>query len=101
MVWVTQGTIADRTREMLVDSDRGVALLRRLLLEQIERVRAGDDPLGVIRRPEDNDVIALPQEREKYGKDAAFLAESLAMSHVRYSPIRRQILSLLGLPADG
>ena len=30
MTWVTQGPIADRTRERLVGSDRGVALLRRV-----------------------------------------------------------------------
>jgi 5,5'-dehydrodivanillate O-demethylase len=100
MTWVTQGPIADRTREMLVDADSGIVLLRRLLFEQIERVRAGEDPLGIIRAPEDNETIELPQEREKYGKGGAFLAESLAMSHVRYSPIRGQILELLGLPAE-
>ncbi|MGH7894393.1 MAG: Rieske 2Fe-2S domain-containing protein [Candidatus Binatia bacterium] len=101
MAWVTQGPIADRTRETLVDTDRGVVLLRRLLLEQIERVRAGEDPLGIVRSPEENQVIELPQEREKYGEGDAFLAESLAMSHVRYSPIRDQIVALLGLPAAG
>ena len=55
MTWVTQGPIADRTRETLVDTDRGVALLRRLLFEQLERVRAGEDPLGVVRAPEENE----------------------------------------------
>ena len=98
MTWVSQGPIADRTRELLVDTDRGIVLLRRLLLEQIERVRAGEDPIGVVRSPEANRIIELPQEREKYGHGAAFLAESIAMSHVRYSPIREQILALLGLP---
>ena len=96
MTWVTQGPIADRTREMLVDTDRGIALLRRLLFEQIERVRAGQDPLGVVRAPEENRIIELPQEHDKYGKGGAFLAESLAMSHVRYSPIRDEILAFLG-----
>jgi 5,5'-dehydrodivanillate O-demethylase len=100
MAWLSQGPIADRTREMLTDADRGVVLLRRLLLEQIDRVRAGEDPLGVLRDPAENTIIELPQEREKYGGGEAFLAESIAMSHVRYSPIRDQILALLGLP-DG
>jgi 5,5'-dehydrodivanillate O-demethylase len=99
MTWVTQGAIADRTREMLVDADSGVVLLRRVLFEQIERVRAGEDPLGVIRAPQENEIIELPQEQEKYGQGDAFLAESLAMSHVRHSPIRQQILELLGMPA--
>ncbi|MEO6026822.1 MAG: Rieske 2Fe-2S domain-containing protein, partial [Candidatus Binatia bacterium] len=41
MAWVSQGAIADRTREMLVDTDRGIVLLRRILFEQIARVQAG------------------------------------------------------------
>lgn len=100
MTWVGQGPIADRTRERLVASDRGVVLLRRLLLEQIERVRAGEDPLGVVRSAEGNAIIELPQEREKYGAGDAFLAEAIAMSHVRYSPILDQIRAVLGLPAE-
>lgn len=94
MTWVTQGPIADRTRELLVDTDRGIALLRRLYLEQIERVRAGQDPMGVIRDAGAS-IVELPQEHDKYGGEG-FLAESVAMSHVRYSPIRDEILALLG-----
>ena len=82
MTWVSQGGIADRTREMLVDTDRGVVLLRQLFLEQIARVQAGEDPLGVVRSPAANEMIELPQEREKYGRGDAFLREALAMSHV-------------------
>ena len=100
MTWVTQGPVADRTRETLIDSDRGISLFRRMLFEQIERVRAGEDPLGTVRTPADNQIIELPQEREKYGQGAAFLAETIAMSHVRYSPIRDQILQLLGVTPD-
>jgi 5,5'-dehydrodivanillate O-demethylase oxygenase subunit len=99
MSWLSQGPIADRTREMLVDTDRGIGLLRRLFFEQIERVRAGLDPLGIVRSPGENELIELPQERDKYGKGDAFLAESVAMSHARYSPILPQIFDLLGFPA--
>jgi 5,5'-dehydrodivanillate O-demethylase len=95
MTWVSQGPIADRTRELLVDTDRGVVLYRRLLFEQLERVRAGHDPLGVIRSAEENDVIELPQERDKYGEGETFLDESMAMSHVRHSPIRDRIVEFL------
>jgi 5,5'-dehydrodivanillate O-demethylase len=52
MAWETQGPIADRAREHLAYSDRGVVLLRRLTREQIERVQQGLDPLGVVRDPE-------------------------------------------------
>jgi 5,5'-dehydrodivanillate O-demethylase len=49
--WETQGLVADREHERLATSDRGVALLREVMKEQIERVQQGLDPLGVIRDP--------------------------------------------------
>jgi len=52
MAWETQGPIANRSREHLASSDRGVVLLRRLVKEQIERVQRGLDPLGVVRDAE-------------------------------------------------
>lgn len=93
MTWISQGAIADRTREMLVDTDRGIVLYRRMLTEQAERATNGEDPLGVVRGNED--IIALPQEAEKYGDGEAFLAEALDATHVRYSPLRDQIIELL------
>jgi 5,5'-dehydrodivanillate O-demethylase len=56
MAWETQGPIADRTNEHLSYSDRGVAMLRKLLKENIDRVEQGLDPLGVIRDPAQADV---------------------------------------------
>jgi 5,5'-dehydrodivanillate O-demethylase len=49
MAWETQGPIADRSKEHLSYSDRGVVMLRRLMKEQVERVEQGLDPLNVIR----------------------------------------------------
>ena len=46
---VGQGAITLHSEEHLVSSDRGVSMLRRLLSKQIERVAAGDDPIGVVR----------------------------------------------------
>lgn len=97
MVWVSQGAIADRTRETLVSSDRGLLLLRQMYLEALEQVRAGGDPLGVIRDPEENRLIEFAQEHDKFGDGRRFLEQALALSHVRYSPIREQIRALLEL----
>jgi 5,5'-dehydrodivanillate O-demethylase len=52
MAWETQGPVADRSREHLASSDRGIVLLRRLLKENIERVQQGLDPMGVYRDPD-------------------------------------------------
>jgi 5,5'-dehydrodivanillate O-demethylase len=51
MVWETQRTIQDRTVERLATSDRAVVAMRELMFENIEKVRRGEDPLGVIREP--------------------------------------------------
>ncbi len=51
MALETQGPILDRTTERLGTSDRGVMLLRSMLLREMEIVERGDDPLGVIRDP--------------------------------------------------
>ena len=50
-IWETQGRINDRTVEHLSYSDRGVSLFRKLMFENIARVREGEDPLAVFRDP--------------------------------------------------
>ncbi len=64
MVWITQGAISDRTTERLGWSDKGIILYRSMLMEQMERVARGDDPLGVIRDPAVNvPMLEIPRER--------------------------------------
>lgn len=58
--WQGQGTVADRSREHLGRSDRGVQLFRNRLLEDAERVGRGEDPSGVVRDPAANVAIAFP-----------------------------------------
>ncbi|MBM2811893.1 MAG: hypothetical protein HW416_2652 [Chloroflexi bacterium] len=50
--WETQGVVADREHERLATSDRGIVLLRELMVQQIARVQAGLDPLGLERDPD-------------------------------------------------
>jgi len=57
MAWETQGPLADRSTEHLVSSDKGIVMLRNLLRIQIEKVKRGDDPIGVIRDPAQNTMI--------------------------------------------
>jgi 5,5'-dehydrodivanillate O-demethylase len=52
MAWETQGPIADRTRERLATSDRGVVMLREMVMREIGRVQQGQDPKGVMRDPD-------------------------------------------------
>ncbi len=67
LAWETQGALTDRTREHLATSDRGVVMLRRLLKEQLDIVRSGGDPMGVIRDPEKNRIIDLQVIHEPFG----------------------------------
>ncbi len=60
MAWETQGPIYDRSTEHTGASDYGIALVRKMLLEQIGVVQDGGDPMGLVRDPEQNHVIELP-----------------------------------------
>lgn len=67
MVWLTQGDISDRTTERLGTSDKGIILYRQVLLEQIDKVARGEDPLGVVRDPARNQpMIVIPRESKAH-----------------------------------
>jgi 5,5'-dehydrodivanillate O-demethylase len=57
MAWETQGPIADRTSERLTSSDRGVIMLREVMMREIKRVQEGLDPMGIIRDPSQHVMI--------------------------------------------
>ncbi len=65
MAWTSQGPtpIAERNKEKLGESDKGIILFRRLLKQQIEAVQQGREPMNVFRDPAQNACIELPQER--------------------------------------
>ena len=67
LAWESQGAITDRSQEHLAVSDRGIVMLRKLLKDQIEIVREGKDPIGVIRDPQKNKMIDLDTFHEAYG----------------------------------
>ena len=58
--WVGQGTLADRSREHLGRSDRGVTMMRRRFLADLDRIERNQDPKAVVRDPAVNECIALP-----------------------------------------
>jgi 5,5'-dehydrodivanillate O-demethylase len=94
MTWVTQGAIADRTKENLARSDKGLLLFRRLLEDEMAKVERGEDTLGVIRDPAENMVVDLPQEQHKFLDGAGFRTEFLTMGQARYSPLKDDVLAL-------
>lgn len=54
---VSQGDIRDRTQEQLGASDRGVTMLRRMMLREIRAVEEGRDPMNVVRLPEQDRLL--------------------------------------------
>jgi 5,5'-dehydrodivanillate O-demethylase oxygenase subunit len=54
---IGQGAIADRTKEHLAHSDRGVIQVRKLWMSAIQAVMRGEDPPGVIRDLKEEEMI--------------------------------------------
>jgi len=53
---IGQGPISIHPEEHLVLSDRGIIMLRRKWRKQLQRIEAGEDPIGVVRGP---DVVVV------------------------------------------
>ena len=64
--WVIQGPVSDRTTEHLGISDVGIIMYRRLLLEQLDVLADGGEPINVWRDPAKADLIVLPVEYWEY-----------------------------------
>ena len=92
MAWVTQGQIADRTKEHITKSDLGVVAVRRMFRESMQAVQEGRDPVAVMREP--HEVIRLPLERSKFGRGAEFAIDWIDNGSMRYSPIAEDMKRL-------
>jgi 5,5'-dehydrodivanillate O-demethylase oxygenase subunit len=58
--WASQGPIANRERERLGESDKGIILFRELLERQLRIVEDGGEPINVFRDPSRNERIDVP-----------------------------------------
>ena len=67
--------------------------------EQMQRVADGLDPINVFR-DEHQEPIEVPQEREKFGIGANYLADVLAATQARFSPRRDEIVRLFAEAAQ-
>jgi len=77
VAWIGQGAISDRTQEHLGVSDKGVAIMRRQFLRDIERVRRGEDPKAILRDPAANRAVPLPTI------DRAAVTEGMTAEEIR------------------
>ncbi len=69
MAWETQGPVSDRTHERLATADRGIVMLREMMMRELDKVENGLDPLGVIRDPAKNTVIETKLEESLQGPE--------------------------------
>ena len=65
MAWMSQGPISARESEKLGESDKGIIMYRRLLLEQMKVVEDGGDPMNTFREPGTNINLYVPNEAEE------------------------------------
>ncbi len=96
VAWISQGPIADRTQELLGASDRGVVMLRRRLLEDLEALARGQDPRGLIRDPARNVRIELPCIAREDLMNG--LPRAKMMEHPVMGPYLREFYSMAGQP---
>jgi 5,5'-dehydrodivanillate O-demethylase len=87
--WVGQGTVADRTKEHLGESDRGIILLRRRMLEEARKVQQGQDPKGLIYDPAQNECIVLPTIDLQGARNGRPMAEFVKAQRRFLQPGRR------------
>jgi 5,5'-dehydrodivanillate O-demethylase oxygenase subunit len=97
MAWITQGAIADRTLENLGASDKGVAMYRRTLKREMDKVALGQDPMGVLPNTPQNAArngrIDLPTETKKHHNSDGFAAFMLR-THAKYAPIANELVQI-------
>ena len=75
----SMGPIADRENENLTLADESMEMLRKMYLQQIEVVKSGGDPIGVVRDEKKNRLIIAgglyrwisPEERKQMLEAAA------------------------------
>lgn len=98
IAWVGQGTVADRTREKLGLSDRGIVALRKRLLADLAAIERGEDPSGIIRGGEPDAAVTLPvAERDALTKGLSLAA---LQAHPVFSEHLHKFIFQAGQPAQ-
>lgn len=78
IAWAGQGKTADRTKEHLGQSDRGILMLRKRFFEELDRVAEGRDPKATIRDSIVNECVSLPIAHRNVFIEGLSLDELLA-----------------------
>ena len=98
IAWVGQGRIADRTQEKLGLGDRGIQMLRRQLLDDLDAIERGEDPMGIIRDPDKAKKISLPISERSALVDGLPVAE--LKEHLAFGPQLERFTFQYGQPVE-
>ena len=100
VAWVGQGTFADRTKETLGKSDKGIAMIRKRFFDDLELVKSpGVDPKGLIRDPKTNECVELPVMGRKRFKEG-LTPEELADPNDIHGRSTKKFVFLAGQPKE-
>jgi 5,5'-dehydrodivanillate O-demethylase len=77
IAWSGQGRVADRSKEHLGLSDRGILMLRKRFFDELDRLPEGKDPKGIIRDSCVNECVSLPIAHRSVFVDGLTLDELL------------------------
>ena len=86
VAWVGQGVIADRAKENLRSSDIGITMMRQRLFDELEAIKAGRDPKGIIRDPNMAQSIELPNMARELN------TQGIPLEEFQNDPLLRQRL---------
>jgi 5,5'-dehydrodivanillate O-demethylase len=112
VAWVGQGAIADRTHENLRSSDVGISMMRNKFFEELDAIRSGRDPWGVIRNPNEAQAIPLPDMARELNTVGIPLSEFKndpllggRLKEFRHhigqpAEVRREFCEAMGIPAN-
>jgi 5,5'-dehydrodivanillate O-demethylase len=75
VMWETQGPVSNRMDERLATSDAGIVMLRELMFQEIEKVKQGLDPMGVVRDP--NHAIVDTNFENEHGRLTGVVTETV------------------------
>ena len=76
-------------------------MYRRLLQQEMAKVEQNKDPLGVLREPDENEVILLPQEEQLYYDLSEDVEEIIRRDDaMRYSPIADEVVRMFTTRLD-
>jgi 5,5'-dehydrodivanillate O-demethylase len=76
VIWLNQGAIVDRTKEHLMETDKGLVMMRSKVFSQLDLVADGGEPKATIRDARANHRLRLPHTGQPLDVPAAAVESS-------------------------